>query len=183
VTPPEVPRGILFAETIETGWPPARVPTSVAQVSAADAANAPTPVAYQIGDGTTRCPSADIAKTPPLARTCRAFRSLPCWSNGRTSSAFLLSPNFESALAVTKNESSSTPQLQPVVIASVATIVAATAPLVDSVRVRRATMLMKIARTPPAMACVRISLSCDDLVIPEEPQGSDSLLEGDSSGG
>jgi len=67
-----VPAGTRFPEIIETGSAAASVPTSVAQVSAADAASAPAAIAYQAGDGSNRCPSAAAAYTPPLARPERS---------------------------------------------------------------------------------------------------------------
>jgi hypothetical protein len=51
VIPPEVPGGTRLQDTIDIGPPPAKVPTSVAQVSAHDAARAPPPMANQIGEG------------------------------------------------------------------------------------------------------------------------------------
>jgi hypothetical protein len=156
VMPPDVPGGTLLAEIIETGSPPASVPTSVDQVSAADAASAPKPTAYQCGDGKRRYPSAARAYTPPFARTCRASRSPAFCTTGPTSSAFFRSPSFERALAATKCESRRTPQLQPAATASVPKTAAVTAPLVESVPVRRARNATETARRPPA----KIESSC-----------------------
>jgi hypothetical protein len=59
--PPEVPGGTLLPEMIDLGLPFMSVPISVAHVSAADAARAPAPTAYQIGDGWSTDPSAAAA--------------------------------------------------------------------------------------------------------------------------
>src|SRR3954469_3412609 len=69
VRPPDVPAGTPLNERIETGPVLESVPTSVAHVSAVEAAIAPAPSASHSGDGEARCPRAATAKTPPLAST------------------------------------------------------------------------------------------------------------------
>src|SRR5437764_14825058 len=51
VIAPEVPAGTRLPDTIDSASAPKRVPSSVAQVSAADAARAPAASAYQIDEG------------------------------------------------------------------------------------------------------------------------------------
>src|SRR5262249_11310485 len=51
VTPPDVPTGTARPDRIERGTPPNRVPISVAQVSAAEAASAPAPSAIHQAPG------------------------------------------------------------------------------------------------------------------------------------
>src|SRR5439155_4328284 len=53
VIPPEVPGGTIFPEIMDLGSP-ARIPSSVAQVSEADAASAPAPIAGQREEGQSR---------------------------------------------------------------------------------------------------------------------------------
>jgi hypothetical protein len=69
VMPPEVPVGTRCPEVIEIGLALESVPTSVAQVSAADAASAPIPTACQAAEGNARNASAASRNTPPLANT------------------------------------------------------------------------------------------------------------------
>src|SRR5438270_10478476 len=69
VTPPEVPAGTRFPDTIDTASVPTRVPISVAQVSAAHAARPPAASAYQIDEGARIKPNAAPANTPPFAST------------------------------------------------------------------------------------------------------------------
>jgi len=66
--------------------------------------------------------------------------------------AFCREPAFDSALAATNIERRSTPQLQPAATASVPTITAAMAPLVESACPRRETKTTPTAITAPVTA-------------------------------
>src|SRR4051812_32920710 len=77
VTPPDVPTGTGLSERMDTGAARDSVPISVARVSAADAARAPAPTAYQAGELHARCATAARTNSPPLATTCQASRSSP----------------------------------------------------------------------------------------------------------
>jgi hypothetical protein len=184
LTPPEVPAGTGWPETIERGLRPASVPISVAQVSAADAASAPIPTAYHARVCESMYAIAASAYTPPLARTCLASRRSPFSTTAPISRAFLFSPNFESALAVMKCATRRNPQLHPAASAIAPTNVPANAPLVERARTRRAPNANMPAPIRPAITRATKSVSCDYLV-PEALSRcvSGLLLEGDSSGG
>src|SRR5687768_2451272 len=72
VTPPDVPVGSGRPVVIDRGELSARVPISVAHVSAAAAARAPAPTTVQAADTWRSDISAAKAKRPPFARTCTA---------------------------------------------------------------------------------------------------------------
>jgi hypothetical protein len=151
VTPPEVPAARRLPETIETGSPAARVPISVAHVSAADAASAPIPKAYHAGAGETEWANAASTKRPPLASTCQASLSSFFSSIGVRRRAFLRPPIFDNVVAATKCATSSAPQLHPAITATVPARVAAAAPLADSARaLRPASATIPAANTPIA---------------------------------
>ncbi len=171
VIPPDVPAGTRFPEMMERGSPPTSVPTSVDQVSAAEAANAPTPIADQIASGQIRLPRAATVNTPPFARTCNASR-LPLFATiESTRRAFRSEPSLESAVAVRKKATSRIPQLHPAATAMVPEMVLAIAPLCDRDRTRCAEMETTAETAAPISARKSDSDSTDDPcgIEPEPP--------------
>ena len=138
VIPPEVPAGTRFPDTIDRASPPTRVPTSVAHVSAADAASAPMPIASQIADGDTRLATAATVNSPPFAATCHKSRSSVFATIALEISSFRCAPAFESAVPETKNAARRAAQLHPAVTAMVPETTAAAAPSRDREFVRSA---------------------------------------------
>src|ERR671938_89793 len=76
-TPPDVPAGTACQLVMRRGGAAARVPISVPQVSAAEAASAPAPSTDQPLQGATTEDTAARANIPPLARTWAASRAPP----------------------------------------------------------------------------------------------------------
>jgi len=161
---PEVPGSTLLPEIMDIGRPATRVPISVAQVSAADAASAPAPIANHVGEAAIRDPNAAPAYTPPFANTCPQSRSAPFSTIRPTRSVFLRSPSFESKLAEMNIERRSAPQLQPAAIEIVPTTEAAIAPLVESILTRCAASPVTTESEAPISAWVSVSVSCNDSV-------------------
>ncbi|MDB4882198.1 MAG: hypothetical protein JWL95_964 [Gemmatimonadetes bacterium] len=78
VTPPELPGGTGRVVSSERGVPPYSVPISVAQVSAAAAARAPSAASESVMASLSAVSTerrTHAAKMPPLAMTCVASRS------------------------------------------------------------------------------------------------------------
>src|SRR4051812_24642836 len=183
VKPPEVPGGTRFPERIDTGSRATSVPTSVAQVSAVDAAIAPAPSASQSGEGVASCPRAATANTPPFANTCPASRSPPFSTTESTRAAFLLSPTFDSTLAETNSESSNAPQLHPAAMQIVPTRRPAMAPLLESVRVRRAANTTSSESAPPTAVRTTTPVTASYRAVVSRARRCSGLLEGGSGAG
>ena len=83
VTPPDEPGAITRPVRIIRGVPPQSVPISVAQVSAAAAAIAPSAATGSRGSPVSAESTSNEAYTPPFAATCLALLPL---ESGRTDS-------------------------------------------------------------------------------------------------
>lgn len=132
VMPPEVPAGRVFPEMMERASPPRRVPTSVAHVSAADAARAPSPITSQTGDAAAMLARAAAVKSPPFARTCQPSRERFFATIASNISALRRAPMRERPIPARKYATRRMPQLHPAATATAPVIVAATAPLADN---------------------------------------------------
>src|SRR5687767_3056733 len=135
-TPPEVPGGTRRRDTIERGSPPRRVPTSVAQVSAVDAASAPMATVGHTADGEAMNATAAAAKSPPFASTCHASLAPLLATIESTSRALRFAPIRDNALLEKKNARRRIAQLQPAHNARVPTSTAAMDPSADSAPLR-----------------------------------------------
>ena len=162
VIPPEVPAGTRLPETMDRGTPPKSVPSSVAQVSAADAASAPIPTASQIGDWDTRLANAAAVKSPPFATTCHTSRSPVFATIPWAISSLRRAPSFESAMPEAKNAISRIPQLHPAALATVPDTTAPAAPLRDNALPRTALDATPAERSAPIIALMRGSDRRDD---------------------
>jgi hypothetical protein len=148
---------------MKRGVPPATVPTSVAQVSAAQAASAPIPTTDQSGIGDRRCAAAAALNTPPFANTCNASRSPDFSLIACALPAFRRALHHDNALAGRKNASSRNPHLHPAATVIAPTNVAATAPLGDKARRFLAPSATAPAKMAPAKALKSVSDSTVDL--------------------
>lgn len=150
VMPPEVPVGTTFMERMLRGFELERAPTSVAHVSAVDAARA---AAAAAGDQ-SECEMSDVmartANTLPFAKTCAASRP-PLLSTTSKSRARLTGPPIrERATALAKKATSRDAQLHPAAVHAVPSTAAAPAPLFERARARYASRAIPAASAIPA---------------------------------
>ena len=157
-TPPDVPGATGRQVRIERGGRDARLPISVAQVSAAEAASAPSAAAVSVRSaaepGASAAPASAASGEQPAVRqrpgTRRARRPWPRRPPVRC--AFSAPRSRESAIDATKYAISSAPHSQPAATAATPTTTAAVAPPKLSACARRAASATVPATSSPASA-------------------------------